>query len=130
MNGKGTNKVPDIKTFVRNLDREKQERDQRLDEQRRQAGADYSEAKPHKETKAGKEGTRRTVHDPTTQKEVQIEDVDMNFMKAVEDPQVITQVERQITMTYAKNVLPALRSEREYWKKHGGNTPFSLMAVG
>lgn len=44
--------------------------------------------KPHQETKAGKEGTRKTVHDPTTGKEVQIEDVDASFLKAVEDPQV------------------------------------------
>lgn len=28
------------------------------------------------------------MHDPTTQKEVQIEDVDASFMKAVEDPQL------------------------------------------
>lgn len=44
--------------------------------------------KPHKENKAGKEGTLKTVHDPTTGKEVQIEDVDANFMNAVENPQV------------------------------------------
>lgn len=44
--------------------------------------------KPHEETKAGKEGTRKTVHDPTTGKDVQIEDVDANFMQAVENPQV------------------------------------------
>lgn len=43
---------------------------------------------PHRETKAGKEGTLKTVHDPTTGKEVQIEDVDKNFMKAVENPQL------------------------------------------
>lgn len=46
------------------------------------------EATPHKASKSGKEGTRKTVHDPTTQKEVQIEDVDANFMDAVENPQV------------------------------------------
>lgn len=55
-----------------------------MDEQRGQ----NNEATPHKATKAGKEGTRRTVHDPTTQKEVQIEDVDTDFMNAVENPQV------------------------------------------
>lgn len=43
---------------------------------------------PHRETKAGKAGTLKTVHDPTTQKEVQIEDVDADFMKAVKNPQV------------------------------------------
>ena len=53
-----------------------------------QQGRGKSEATPHTETKAGKEGTRKTVHDPTTQKEVQIEDVNPDFMKAVENPQL------------------------------------------
>lgn len=43
---------------------------------------------PHHASEAGKEGTRKTVHDPTTGKEVQIEDVDASFMKAALDPQV------------------------------------------
>lgn len=76
--------MPDIKTFVQTLDREKQDRDRLLDEQRRQ----NNEATPHQATKAGKEGTRKTVHDPTTQKEVQIEDVSTDFVKAVKNPQV------------------------------------------
>ncbi|KAL8952918.1 MAG: hypothetical protein Q9222_001208 [Ikaeria aurantiellina] len=81
------NKIPDIKTFVQNLDKDKRERDQQLDESRK-ANQGKADAKPHVESKAGKEGTRKTVHDPTTQKEVQIEDVDADFMKAVEDPQL------------------------------------------
>ncbi|KAL8811803.1 MAG: hypothetical protein Q9223_004873 [Gallowayella weberi] len=82
----GKNKIPDIKTFVQNLDKDKRERDLKLDEERK--SLTKGDAKPHKPTNAGKEGTRKTVHDPTTQKEVQIEDVDANFMKAVEDPQL------------------------------------------
>ncbi|MCJ1466941.1 hypothetical protein MMC07_005563 [Pseudocyphellaria aurata] len=84
----GTNKIPDIKTFVRNLDSDKRDRDRKLDESRRQNAQGQSEVHPHKETKSGKEGTRKTVHDPTTGKEVQIEDVDADFMKAVEEPQL------------------------------------------
>ncbi|CAL8580352.1 hypothetical protein XPA_006081 [Xanthoria parietina] len=85
----GRNKIPDIKTFVQNLDKDKKERDQRLDEERK-ANSSHGggDAQPHKPTNAGKEGTRKTVRDPTTQKDVQIEDVDANFMKAVEDPQL------------------------------------------
>ncbi|KAI4163097.1 MAG: hypothetical protein LQ342_003224 [Letrouitia transgressa] len=83
----GKNKIPDIKTFVQNLDKDKRERDQRLDEARK-AGNTQGDAKPHQATKAGKEGTLKTVTDPTTGKEVQIEDVDTNYMKAVEDPQL------------------------------------------
>ncbi|KAL9025781.1 MAG: hypothetical protein Q9196_005456 [Gyalolechia fulgens] len=83
----GKNKIPDIKTFVQNLDKDKRERDQRLDDART-ADQGKGEAKPHQVSKAGKEGTRKTVHDPTTQKEVQIEDVDASFMQAVENPQL------------------------------------------
>lgn len=83
----GKNKIPDIKTFVQNLDKDKRERDQKLDDASK-TGQGRGEAKPHQVSKAGKEGTRRTVRDPTTQKEVQIEDVDASFMKAVEDPQL------------------------------------------
>ena len=40
----------------------------------------------HHESIAGNAGTLMTVHDPVTQKDVQIENVDKDFMKAVEDP--------------------------------------------
>ncbi|KAK4695108.1 hypothetical protein P7C71_g2584, partial [Lecanoromycetidae sp. Uapishka_2] len=88
----GKNKIPDIKTFVQNLDKDKKNRDAKLEELRkleRQAGGPgTSDAQPHQETKAGKPGTMKTVHDPTTGNEVQIEDVDKDFMKAVEDPKL------------------------------------------
>lgn len=71
---------------MQNLDKDKRERDQRLDHAHQNQG--QGEVQPHQVSKAGKEGTRKTVHDPTTQKEVQIEDVDANFLKAVEDPQI------------------------------------------
>lgn len=90
----GQNKIPDIKTFVRNLDKEKRDRDKGLDERRKAEQQRQShggnEVKPHKPGSAiaGKEGTRKTVTDPTTGNQVQIEDVDADFMKAVEDPQL------------------------------------------
>lgn len=96
--GQGSNRIPDIKTFVRNLDRDKQDRDRLLDEQRGQ----NNEATPHRATKAGKEGTRRTVHDPTTQKEVQIEDVDTDFVKAVQNPQVCPRLRLSQSQSTAK----------------------------
>ncbi len=97
---KGKNKVPDIKTFVRNLDRDKQDRDRMLDEQHGQNNSSQSEVTPHKVTKAGKEGTRRTVHDPTTGKEIQIEDVDTDFVEAVENPQAWPRPSSIFTYTY------------------------------
>ena len=85
----GKNKIPDIKTFVQSLDKDKRDRDAQLAEQQKQETlGGGSEAHPHQATKAGKAGTLKTVTDPTTGKEVQIEDVDQNFMKAVEDPQL------------------------------------------
>lgn len=80
--------MPDIKTFIQSLDKDKRERDQQLDESNKTTDAKSSEAKPHRATNAGKEGTLKTVHDPTTGGEVQIEDVDGSFMKSVKDPQV------------------------------------------
>ena len=90
------NKIPDIKTFVQNLDKDKRDRDAKLDELNKvdKQHAQYtprqddSEAVPHRESKAGKTGTLKTVHDPTTEKDVQIEDVNEDFMKAVENPQL------------------------------------------
>ena len=84
----GKNKIPDIKTFVQNLDKDKKERDARVEERHRQQKLGGSEAHAHVETSAGKAGTLKTVTDPTTGNQVQIEDVDKDFMKAVEDPQL------------------------------------------
>ena len=73
---------------MQSLDRDKKERDARLEEQHRQQRLGETEAHPHVETKAAKAGTTKTVTDPTTGSRVQIEDVDKDFMKAVEDPQL------------------------------------------
>lgn len=81
----GKNPVPNIQKFVESLDRDKADRDKRIDADRkaREAGP-----VPHREVKAGKAGTQKTVTDPTTGKEVVIEDVDKKTMQAVENPMV------------------------------------------
>ena len=83
----GQNKVPTVAKFLESLDRDKAERDRRLDEAQhsKPSGGD---AIPHKAEPAGKEGTRKTVRDPTTEKDVVIEDVNKDMMKAVEKPMV------------------------------------------
>ena len=63
-----------------------------LDEERTPNSQQHSDAKPHKKTAAGEAGTRKTVTDPTTGKKVTIEDVNKNFMKSVQDPQVWSRV--------------------------------------
>ena len=84
----GKNKIPDIKTFVANLDKDKRERDAKVDQQdvQKQPGGS-SEVQPHQQTEA-KKGKTKTVTDPVTGNQVQIEDVGKDFMKAVDDPQL------------------------------------------
>ncbi|KAF4630399.1 hypothetical protein G7Y89_g7748 [Cudoniella acicularis] len=83
----GTNPIPNIQKFVASLDADKKEKDKHIDEQAKlksQAG----DVKDHVEEPMGRAGTRKWVTDPTTGKEVQIEDVNADFMKAVDDPQL------------------------------------------
>lgn len=87
----GANPIPTIQNFVESLDRDKKDRDKRIDEERRKKlQQTQADATPHKPTDAAKSGTRQTVTDPTTGHEVVIEDVSKDFMKASEDPKVGT----------------------------------------
>lgn len=84
----GANPVPTVKKFIENLDKDKAERDRKLDEQAKErkelvAGG---EATPHQAQKAGIEGTQKVVTDPTTGREVTIEDVSKSMMNQVENP--------------------------------------------
>jgi hypothetical protein len=97
-----------VKKFIENLDKDKAERDRKLDEQdaaKQKHPPAAGEARPHKPQKMGIEGTQkyyspphhpgpianvlcRTVTDPTTGKEVVIEDVSKTMMNQVENPQL------------------------------------------
>lgn len=82
-NYSGTHKVPNIKQFMESLDRDKRERDAKIDQSKQ-----GSEAVQHQpaERKVGK--NRRTVHDPVTGKDVEIDDMDGDILKSVENPMV------------------------------------------
>ena len=90
----GRNPVPTIQKFMANLDSDKKERDRQIAEQRKaenskppSAGTDVKDHSGHEEGQPkGVKGTAKTVTDPTTGKEVVIEDVDAEFMKTVDDP--------------------------------------------
>ncbi|KAF1963079.1 hypothetical protein CC80DRAFT_434501 [Byssothecium circinans] len=85
----GANPVPTVKKFLENLDRDKASRDRKLDEQnaaKAKSTTATGEAVPHREKKAGVEGTQQTVTDPTTGKEVVIEDVNKTMKDQVENP--------------------------------------------
>ena len=89
------NPIPTIKDLVESLDVDKKERDKRIDEQERikheqekQRHHGDFEAVPHKRGPESKL-RRRNVTDPTTGKEVEIDDVGPEHMEAVKRPQVL-----------------------------------------
>ena len=89
LNSIGHNKVPTVSKYLANLDKEKQERDRRLDElKQNQSNPRVGDAVPHVNEGKKEEGPRKTVTDPTTGHEVQIEDVNKEFVKAAKDPKV------------------------------------------
>ena len=87
----GANPVPTVKKFIENLDKDKRERDRKLDEQSiaLKKANQNGEANPHKEQQLGIKGTQKRVTDPTTGREVVIEDASKDMMKQVENPQVL-----------------------------------------
>ncbi|KAF2839541.1 hypothetical protein M501DRAFT_719156 [Patellaria atrata CBS 101060] len=82
----GANPVPTVKKFIENLDKDKRHRDEEIDRAERESKLGGTEVRPHKPTKAGVEGTRKKVTDPTTGKQVVIEDVNKEMIKQVENP--------------------------------------------
>jgi hypothetical protein len=91
----GTNPIPNIQRFVESLDKDKKERDAKINEQmkaRAAQGKDGGDAIDHKPNQSiGVAGTRKIATDPTTGREVEIEDVNADFMKSVDNPQVRSQ---------------------------------------
>jgi hypothetical protein len=66
-------------------------RDRQLEEQMKANGA--SDIQDHKSYRDdGISGTRKAVTDPTTGRVLEIEDVNADFMEAIENPQVSTVV--------------------------------------
>jgi hypothetical protein len=84
----GRNPVPNIQRFIESLDSQKKQRDAKLEDEMK-ANKGNGEVRDHTQVRSvGVKGTRKTVTDPTTGNQVQIEDVDANFMKTVKDPVV------------------------------------------
>lgn len=82
----GRNPVPNIQKFIENMDRDKKNRDAELMAQQK---AESGDVDAHKDKRTGgPKGHQKTVTDPTTGKQVQIEDVDENFMEAATNPKV------------------------------------------
>ncbi|KAH8811729.1 hypothetical protein F5884DRAFT_728173 [Xylogone sp. PMI_703] len=77
----GMNKIPNIQQFIENLDKDKKERDAKIDADAK--GKPQDEVKDH--VALAKNRNRKTVTDPTTGKDVVIEDVDPAAVNALED---------------------------------------------
>ncbi|KAF2205218.1 hypothetical protein GQ43DRAFT_437239 [Delitschia confertaspora ATCC 74209] len=84
----GANPVPTVRKFIENLDKDKHERDRKIDEESSSKIQASGDAVPHKPTNAGVKGTQKKVTDPTTGREVVIEDVNKDMQKQVENPQL------------------------------------------
>ncbi|KAJ4420727.1 hypothetical protein N0V82_004166 [Gnomoniopsis sp. IMI 355080] len=84
----GHNRIPNIKQFMENLDRDKKERDANIDSQTKQQQKQKpsSEVKEHQLSSRKPGKNRRTVRDPVTGKDVEIDDIDDSMLKAVDDP--------------------------------------------
>lgn len=83
----GSNRIPNIKQFMEGLDKDKRDRDAKIDAQKKQNNHGESEVKAHHDDKP-KGNNRRTVRDPVTGKDVEIDDIGPEMVKAVDDPHV------------------------------------------
>ncbi|KAI1341950.1 C2 domain-containing protein [Xylariaceae sp. FL0016] len=81
----GRNRIPNIKEFAASLDRDKKERDAKIDADlkanKKNHGISEHQNAPPKNKNYG-----RVVTDPVTGKEIQIDDVNEDFVKAAENP--------------------------------------------
>lgn len=96
----GHNPIPTVKQFVENLDKDKKERDKKLDESaalKKQKGeqpkadstAPDPDLHPTRAPQKQVKGTEQTVTDPTTGNEVVIADVSKEMMKEVDNPHLV-----------------------------------------
>lgn len=84
------NPIPTIHKFVENLDKDKRERDKQIDEElkrRQQSAQDQGESFDQEAADVQKKGTRH-VTDPVTGKQIEIEDVQKQYLEESKNPKV------------------------------------------
>ncbi|KAK7535639.1 hypothetical protein IWX49DRAFT_510087 [Phyllosticta citricarpa] len=81
----GNNRIPTVRKFIDALDKDKAERDKAIDE-RGELVTDGTT--PHPGNQTHKKEHQKTVTDPTTGREVVIENADKHMMDLVENPQL------------------------------------------
>jgi hypothetical protein len=86
----GKNKIPTINEFIQRLDKDKSERDAQIDAQKRNAqnpsGAGGDEIKPHQNEVKPRNADQKSVTDPTTGKQIVIEDVNKEMIERAKNP--------------------------------------------
>ena len=85
----GANPVPTVKKFLENLDKDKKERDKRIEEERQaQAAQCHGDADSYERSSLAVKGSQKKVTDPTTGQEAVIEDVKPETLNVVDNPKV------------------------------------------
>jgi hypothetical protein len=86
----GNNPVPTIGRFIERLQADQQDREahQKASASKRHDEQKDENAVPHRPQKVGK-GRTREVTDPTTGREIEVEDLDESAMEPVKDPKVM-----------------------------------------
>ncbi|KAK4638051.1 uncharacterized protein CLAFUR5_00630 [Fulvia fulva] len=82
----GKNKIPTVGQFIDRLDRDKKDRDAQIEQQRKQGAVNGTEAVSHQNQQRSDPSKQKTVTDPTTGKQVVIEDVNDDYVKRAKDP--------------------------------------------
>lgn len=83
----GQNRVPNIKQFMEHLDRDKKNRDAQIDISGQGKG-NGDEVKAHQDAGQKRGKNRRTVRDPVTGKDVDIDDMDGSMVNEAQNPHV------------------------------------------
>ncbi|CAK4033533.1 Meiotically up-regulated [Lecanosticta acicola] len=81
----GRNKIPTVGQFIEKLDKDKKERDKHIDQQNKQRRTD-GEVVPHQNEPQPQSSHQKTVTDPTTGRQVVIEDVNEAFQERAKNP--------------------------------------------
>ncbi|KAI8634056.1 C2 domain-containing protein [Xylariaceae sp. FL1651] len=123
----GLNRIPNIKEFAAALDRDKKERDAKIDANLK-TNTKNNSIKEHQVEKGHLPGHGRVVTDPVTGKEVQIDDVDLDFKQVVENPHLSVPNANLGKDTPVKT--EASQSGEEYRKNQDITAPPDPVAAG
>lgn len=115
-----TNPIPTIQKFVENLDKDKKDRDQQIDDEIKRRKHDAhkkgDQAVDHEVAELSHKKTRQ-VTDPVTGREISIEDVGEEYMKDIEHPSVslLFHVEelnknRHVTLIFCYSLLSQMQT--------------------